>query len=218
MTSSLHNEWGGTWLPGTLISFRPERWPRLLLDKRNLLDLWLPDSRRRSTNTSNQTRRCDKQMSPNLKTSALLPGRSYICESNRNEISQKMSSLIKSNQWSAPSSDSLSCNSRSATAPRLFRNPCFRYSVHSWVFALEKTFCWFLTLTRFFDASCQNKSVALLQGDQMTKTLFRHNQQKPAFLLLDLKCLASVCLAIVKLEEMRGKTGIRHLYQIAMHK
>ena len=102
---------------------------------------------------------------------------SYICESNRNEISQKMSSLIKSNQWSAPSSDSLSCNSRSATAPRLFRNPCFRYSVHSWLFVLEKTSCWFLTLTRFFDASCQNKSVALLQGDQMAKTLFRHNQQ-----------------------------------------
>ena len=122
MTSSLHNEWGGTWLPGTLISFRPERWPRFLLDKRNLLDLWLPDSRRRSANTSNQTRRCDKQMSPNLKTSALLPGRSYICESNRNEISQKMSSLIKSNQWSAPSS---SCNDRSATAPRLLGTHAF---------------------------------------------------------------------------------------------
>ena len=58
-----------------------------------------------------------------------------------------------------------------------FRKPCFRYSVQSWVFVLEKTSCWFLTLTRFFDASCQNKSVALLQGDQMAKTLFRHNQQ-----------------------------------------
>ena len=126
MTSSLQshnetllNEWGGTWLPGTLISFRPERWPRFLLDKKKRhLDLWLPDSRRRSANTSNQTRRCDKQMSPNLKTSALLMVESYgiICESNRNEISQKMSSLIKSNQWSAPSS---SCNDRSATAPRL---------------------------------------------------------------------------------------------------
>ena len=79
MTSSLHNEWGGTWLPGTLISFRPERWPRLLLDKRKRhLDLWLPDSRRRSANTSNQTRRCDKQRgSPNLKTSALLMVESY---------------------------------------------------------------------------------------------------------------------------------------------
>ena len=84
------------------------------------------------------------------------------------------------------------------------------------MFVLEKTSCWFLTLTRFFDASCQNKSVALLQDDQMAKTLFRQNQQNWAASFFFARSKMSDISFSGNCQAGGDERQNRHLYQIAM--